>query len=557
MKSITSKRSTMRVALSLCLISFALLSFPQQLVHAQNMSWSVKSGVDLPEGITLYEGFGTSALVRAWYAKASPKAAEEWTFQVHRSDVPSGMETVSEFVARTGAFLGVNAGYFGGAASLSLVISDGSIKSSNAGSLSRTSGTYYPTRAAFGMRADTTFEAAWVYTIGGATYSYASPSPNTQSTPAPQPVAADGTVWDVVEAIGGGPMLIKDGQTQITWEEEVFFGSGIGTVSDLQPRTAIGVTAEGDVLLLVVDGRQTLSQGVSLTQLASIMASLGAVHAINLDGGGSSTMVADGALINRPEGGTAQRSVTSAVLLAPKRTTDGGGGETGRQPSVFDTGDTCCYRETGVWFESANMPYHGNTPSRLTEADGSGDHAVFYFNDVDEGTYDLEVWFVASTNRGTNTPHTVYHGGQSITFRVDQTDPQTLDKWVPLGRVDIAPGDSLVISDDASGNASKNYVVADGVRLIPVSIVNSELHQDRTATWSVFPTLLSKGTPVSIVSSVREAQYHVVDVLGRAVGGGAIRDGRTAIETDALARGVYFVRMQANESVEVRSFVVN
>ncbi len=65
---------------------------------------------------------------------------------------------------------------------------------------------------------------------------------------------------------------------------------------------------------MVVDGRQTQSRGVDLDELARMMRGLGAVQALNLDGGGSSTLVVNGEVVNRPVGGTAEREVMSALV---------------------------------------------------------------------------------------------------------------------------------------------------------------------------------------------------------------------------------------------------
>src|SRR5919109_521873 len=73
------------------------------------------------------------------------------------------------------------------------------------------------------------------------------------------------------------------------------------------PRTAIGVDDAGRVLLVVVDGRRRTSVGMDLVQLANLMRRLGAVSALNLDGGGSSTMVVRGKVKNRPSDETVRR----------------------------------------------------------------------------------------------------------------------------------------------------------------------------------------------------------------------------------------------------------
>jgi exopolysaccharide biosynthesis protein len=66
---------------------------------------------------------------------------------------------------------------------------------------------------------------------------------------------------------------------------------------EMHPRTAIGIDRDtGQVLMLVVDGRQSFSRGYTMVELANLMTSLGAEDALNLDGGGSSTMIALDAL---------------------------------------------------------------------------------------------------------------------------------------------------------------------------------------------------------------------------------------------------------------------
>ena len=71
------------------------------------------------------------------------------------------------------------------------------------------------------------------------------------------------------------------------------------------------------LVLVVVDGRSPgYSAGVTLTGLAQIMGDLGATTAYNLDGGGSSTMVLDGKLVNRPQGGTRERGTSDILYVA-------------------------------------------------------------------------------------------------------------------------------------------------------------------------------------------------------------------------------------------------
>lgn len=121
---------------------------------------------------------------------------------------------------------------------------------------------------------------------------------------------------DARDALGGGPLLVRRGQTQIDAVAESF-GSDI--TAGLAPRTAVGVTADGTALLVTVDGRQPhISRGLSLAGLAALMQQLGATDAMNLDGGGSTTMaIAEGGLpqvVNHPSDGYA-RYVNNGLLV--------------------------------------------------------------------------------------------------------------------------------------------------------------------------------------------------------------------------------------------------
>ncbi|MCL2252623.1 MAG: phosphodiester glycosidase family protein [Treponema sp.] len=81
------------------------------------------------------------------------------------------------------------------------------------------------------------------------------------------------------------------------------------------PRTAIGQTAQGHVLLLVVDGRQIESLGATFEELQTILYANGAVNAINLDGGSSSCMVFNGRLANSPSSTEKERLLPNAILF--------------------------------------------------------------------------------------------------------------------------------------------------------------------------------------------------------------------------------------------------
>ncbi|MGH2662823.1 MAG: phosphodiester glycosidase family protein [Actinomycetota bacterium] len=110
----------------------------------------------------------------------------------------------------------------------------------------------------------------------------------------------------VADTIGGIPKLVEAGQVVATKCSQ--------SICAKHPRTGVGMTAVGKILLVVVDGRRKDSKGVTLRKFGQIMQSLGAVEAINLDGGGSSTMVIKGKVVNEPSDGK-QRRVSSAILV--------------------------------------------------------------------------------------------------------------------------------------------------------------------------------------------------------------------------------------------------
>ena len=101
--------------------------------------------------------------------------------------------------------------------------------------------------------------------------------------------------------VGAGPLLLENGQINVRIREEaiapdIAFGRA--------PRTGAGVTADGTVLLMVVDGRSQHSAGMTLKEFAQYLKRFGAVSAVNFDGGGSSEMVLDGRIMNRPSDGS-------------------------------------------------------------------------------------------------------------------------------------------------------------------------------------------------------------------------------------------------------------
>ncbi|MBS1721251.1 MAG: phosphodiester glycosidase family protein [Armatimonadetes bacterium] len=122
---------------------------------------------------------------------------------------------------------------------------------------------------------------------------------------------------DLTQAIGGGPTVVRGGKSIVERvAEDEGFGGAFRTTP--HPRTAIGRRANGEVWFMVVDGRQTMSTGFSLDDMANWFLNNGCVDAINLDGGGSSELFVNGVIANRPSDGTERPNANGVMFLGPK-----------------------------------------------------------------------------------------------------------------------------------------------------------------------------------------------------------------------------------------------
>lgn len=118
------------------------------------------------------------------------------------------------------------------------------------------------------------------------------------------------------DIVGGVPQLIRDGKIEITWEQEQ---SSKSFVETRHPRTAVAKLKDGRALLVAVDGRSAASGGMNLNELAEMLLEMGATDAMNLDGGGSTTMFLDGQVVNKPSDKEGERPVSDAILVTPRK----------------------------------------------------------------------------------------------------------------------------------------------------------------------------------------------------------------------------------------------
>lgn len=150
------------------------------------------------------------------------------------------------------------------------------------------------------------------------------PPPPLSSLDAGQPVQIERTFTTVfgtppdafasaTHVVGGAGLLVRGGEAVSDWGKE---DVREGFDKERHPRTMIGTDDDGDIWLVTVDGRQPLlSLGMSFVELQRLAARLRLTNALNLDGGGSTTMVVNGVIVNSPSDPAGARAVSDALLV--------------------------------------------------------------------------------------------------------------------------------------------------------------------------------------------------------------------------------------------------
>jgi hypothetical protein len=138
--------------------------------------------------------------------------------------------------------------------------------------------------------------------------------PGTRVTIVPRIVSPEAAVLrDAPDAVGGAGLLISGGAPVADWSGERLSPT---FATDRHPRSVIGVDGEGDIWLITVDGRRpSHSVGMSFVELQRLGQALGLRDALNLDGGGSTTLVVRGQIVNRPSDLTGPRPVSDAIVV--------------------------------------------------------------------------------------------------------------------------------------------------------------------------------------------------------------------------------------------------
>lgn len=209
---------------------------------------------------------------------------------------------------------------------LNVVMREGKMKAYNVTSLKGrgkdSTRYYYITRSAIGINKKRKADVAWIFTDSSHRQPYAfedSPVVATGKLRAPGIKSLkryDHQKWRMQTAIGGGPVLIHDGEIHVTNREEQMF---VGGEKDKHPRTAMGYTSDGHFIILVIQGRfPGKAEGATLQQEAKILYDLGCYEALNLDGGGSSCMLVNGKETIKPSDATGQRPVPGVFIISKK-----------------------------------------------------------------------------------------------------------------------------------------------------------------------------------------------------------------------------------------------
>lgn len=298
-----------------------IISLPNSWYYSSTLNTNLPTGMQVFTFDSTFSGRRTKAFCLAFNPKLN-------TIDF-KPVLSATAKTPSSFYADESGvvYAAINGGFFGSNQSFSLIEYNNVVSSANIKALTRvfngSNTSYYPTRAAFGIDASGNANAAWIYNTSSdnqTIYSYPAPSPNMLNV-APQPVPSasfpvGGSLWNMTSAIGGSPMLIKNSSINITDAEELI--SINNTTS--RPRTAIGHTANGMVVIVAIEGDNTAAgiAGLNLNETATLMQSFSCINAINLDGGGSTSMVIKGVLTVRPGDSGVERPVQSAIILKQK-----------------------------------------------------------------------------------------------------------------------------------------------------------------------------------------------------------------------------------------------
>jgi hypothetical protein len=329
----------------------------------------------------------------------------------------SGCQKTSTLGSNAGAIGAINGGFFDSScASLSMIKINGTVSATNP--------SWKPARSTLGLKQNTSSMTPYIEQIA---------SSNSWST--------------VNHALGGGPNLVSNGAKNITLSQEGFDSS----YANRHPRTAVGFTSANKLLLVIVDGRTSAGAGMTLDELAQYMIWLGCTKAMNLDGGGSSTMWVSGrGVVNTPSDGS-ERSVASALGVWVQAT------------EVIVDNTSSGFSASSNWWTSTSTPgYYGtNYHTRGTAA--VSDSAKWTVTLPTTGSYKVYAQWAAGSNRAPAAPYVITHSGGNTTVNVNQQ--ANGGKWNLLGTWNFSSGTAQRVQLSC-WTTTGYYVIADAVKFV-------------------------------------------------------------------------------------------
>ena len=295
-------------------IFFAFTSCSRSIMRDSiDMNWKLSNNV-VDNDILLYEGYNPDVPMRAW---AVHIPAKNNSIKILVSGDEDGLNTPSEIGLISNATVIINGGYFSRGQKpmrhIGLLKSQDSLYEPASNSVLRENLRYHINRGAFAIKYDNSIDISWATTKNDSIFSWNFPFKNRPGKPASINNSFS-QFWNVKEAVHAGPILVTNRTINVTSEQEVFFNT---PVDGVQPRSAIGYKKNGDIIMMVIDGRQVDSRGAYLKELAMLMIQFGCEKALNLDGGGSSSLIVNGKLINNPIGLKSEREVMSFIAAIP------------------------------------------------------------------------------------------------------------------------------------------------------------------------------------------------------------------------------------------------
>jgi hypothetical protein len=431
-----------------------LLTTPDLRAQAQklNLKWNAREDLNilLPLSVRVFEANGVlqdGAKVRAMYARIDLR---DKNLKLHAVGNNKLRETTLDAYKRNRAILAINGGYFSSTRSESLLVSDGELLAAGPRNF---------TRGAFGL-VNGKPEIVWPFAIDSTDAIYYVKDPVAlKEDQKPNPKTT--TPWYPAQAVGGGPMLIKEGKIRDGSKEEGFGASHLLR----HPRTAIGYLDEYTLLMMVVDGRQQSSAGVTITELAQMMLEAGCYEAVNLDGGGSSAMIAADEVVNVPvdipngNRNSLRRNASALVVTEEIPSAD-------REVILIDTGDKV-YSEQGVWQNSNHVNFYGTTASRQATSN-SLNRAVYRFSEINSTEYQLAAWWTVSDKNTKQVSYILHRGKKVDSIHVDQSSISSNGRWNVLGNYFLTQDDYIEVL------ARDGKFVTDAIRLVRTGIVKDQ-----------------------------------------------------------------------------------